>query len=300
MNKTSDSGFLRRYRCTVADAVWEAEFDEGFLSLTRRVGNAHNHAGIELIANQSGVSAILMADRSYKLKESDLLLIPSGIYHANDMDTQTGDRFCLRIYPPDSRWDSSNPLAALLSNMTEPICFSLPELLPLLASIRREMCENLPASEDMIHLLLKQCFVHLFRWASRDILYKKDTRFYPRKSEPEKERLKKIDFFFSLRYMQPVTLRELAEYLRISPTHTNRVLRSYYGCSFLEKLRDTRLHQARILLEQSTMSVNRVANEVGYSSIAGFYSAFRKAFGLTPSEYRIKKQKEAYQNENEL
>ncbi|MBQ7920972.1 MAG: helix-turn-helix transcriptional regulator [Clostridia bacterium] len=33
-------------------------------------------------------------------------------------------------------------------------------------------------------------------------------------------------------------------------------------------------------------TVNAIACEVGYASAAGFFSAFHKAFGMTPARYR--------------
>ena len=68
----------------------------------------------------------------------------------------------------------------------------------------------------------------------------------------------------------------------------NRILIEKYGQTFREKLRDARLHQARLLLESTELSVSVIAGEVGYSSAAGFFSAFHKAFGVTPMEYRMK------------
>ncbi|MCB1717996.1 MAG: GlxA family transcriptional regulator [Candidatus Competibacteraceae bacterium] len=50
--------------------------------------------------------------------------------------------------------------------------------------------------------------------------------------------------------------------------------------------RRLRLEQARSLLQQSGLSVTDIANQCGFSSLAGFSRAYRAQFGQAPSENR--------------
>lgn len=174
--------------------------------------------------------------------------------------------------------------------MTVPKQLIIPELLPVLAEIRREMLDNAPAAEEMIQAFLQECYVYLLR----HILLQtspEDLQTVLRPTPSSKlaaERIKKIERFFSQNYAAQVTLKDLADALYISTTQTNRILSEKYGQSFREKLRDTRLHQARLLLESTDRPASAIAAEVGYASATGFFAVFHKAFGVTPAEYRRK------------
>ena len=99
-------------------------------------------------------------------------------------------------------------------------------------------------------------------------------------------RSKRIDCFFSERYSEHVTLSDLAEALHLSKTQTNRILHAEFGVSFREKLRQTRLQEAKFLLCETDAAIDIIACKVGYESVSGFFSAFRAAFGMTPEQMR--------------
>lgn len=58
------------------------------------------------------------------------------------------------------------------------------------------------------------------------------------------------------------------------------------GTSFTALLADVRMETALGLLQGSTLSVNRIALEVGYACPSRFALRFRKRFGLAPSDLR--------------
>jgi AraC family transcriptional activator of mtrCDE len=57
-------------------------------------------------------------------------------------------------------------------------------------------------------------------------------------------------------------------------------------------LRDLRMRQAASLLSTSELSVNQIAQCVGYVSRSSFLRAFRSAYEIYPSEYRLRKSTE--------
>ena len=88
----------------------------------------------------------------------------------------------------------------------------------------------------------------------------------------------------------PIKASELAIKLNMSERRLNATFLENTGMSVFEYARDTRLRQAAHLLEQSELSVTRIAEETGYSSSANFATEFRKFWGKTPSEYRAQYQ----------
>lgn len=108
-------------------------------------------------------------------------------------------------------------------------------------------------------------------------------------SQEKRDRLAlsmQIDSFFAEKYGEPITISALAERLHYSPTHVNRLLKDFWGLTFGEKLKQTRLHKAKELLSTTTLSVGEIAEACGYSTLRGFELFFVKGTGLLPGQYR--------------
>lgn len=81
-------------------------------------------------------------------------------------------------------------------------------------------------------------------------------------------------------------LDEVAKRLCTSSRTLKRRLQQQ-GVSFQQLLDEVRQREAVRLLENPTLSVEEVANRIGYSSSANFTRAFRKWLGNTPGAYRV-------------
>ena len=47
-----------------------------------------------------------------------------------------------------------------------------------------------------------------------------------------------------------------------------------------------RMQNAKVFLEKSSFSIEKVASDVGYESLASFSKAFKRVIGKNPGEYR--------------
>ncbi|MDG0810747.1 helix-turn-helix transcriptional regulator [Cohnella rhizosphaerae] len=54
-------------------------------------------------------------------------------------------------------------------------------------------------------------------------------------------------------------------------------------------INEVRLQNAVLLLETNNWQVNEISEKVGFSSQSYFFKLFKKRFGTTPKDYRIKK-----------
>jgi len=71
----------------------------------------------------------------------------------------------------------------------------------------------------------------------------------------------------------------------LSRMHVNRRLRATTGCSTHNFICALRFRRARELLRQRSLPVSDVARAVGFRSPSHFAKAFRKRFGLSPTEF---------------
>jgi AraC-like DNA-binding protein len=87
---------------------------------------------------------------------------------------------------------------------------------------------------------------------------------------------------------KPLHLAQLAEHCGISPAYLCRLFRRHLGMTPAECQRQIRLNIARQLAEQTTLSAADIAYLVGYHNLAAFLRAFRKTFGRSITQLRLK------------
>lgn len=94
--------------------------------------------------------------------------------------------------------------------------------------------------------------------------------------------------FIQDRYMEKLSLDEIARAANLSSFHFARLFKRETGYAPHEYLIKTRLDKAKLLLSQSELPIKAIAFQTGYSSEAGFVTSFRANTGHTPGEFRSK------------
>lgn len=97
----------------------------------------------------------------------------------------------------------------------------------------------------------------------------------------------------SRNYMEPISLKELADACSFSETHFRRLFTEYMNMAPMEYLNLVRIRQACDLMKKSNYTMEEVAVRVGYVSVSTFNRNFRKIVGTSP--YQYKKNSDAYQ-----
>lgn len=88
-------------------------------------------------------------------------------------------------------------------------------------------------------------------------------------------------------YRDPdLDLNATAGAAHVSPSHLSRLIKRQTGQGFTRAVKNIRLETARILLRNSPKPVYLIAEEVGFSDAQYFSSEFKKAYGVTPQQYR--------------
>ncbi|SRR6266404_365607 len=83
-----------------------------------------------------------------------------------------------------------------------------------------------------------------------------------------------------------IRLNEIAEAATLSPSRLSHVFKDEMGISPGKYLRRIRMQKAGSLLATSRLSVKQIMAMAGYDNKSLFVRQFRKAFDVTPSEYR--------------
>ena len=104
-------------------------------------------------------------------------------------------------------------------------------------------------------------------------------------SEGVDARMTEIRNYIQTNY-QTVTLEELSEKFFLSKPYLSKYIREKSGSTFGELVKKARMKKARTLLKNSSMTVEAVAESVGYQNVEHFNRLFKKAYGITPLQLR--------------
>jgi AraC-like DNA-binding protein len=88
------------------------------------------------------------------------------------------------------------------------------------------------------------------------------------------------------RYVEPLTVADLARVAGLSPAHFSREFRRTFGEPPHQYLLTRRLERAAALLRNTDRTVTDICFAVGLTSVGSFTTSFRRVFGAAPLVYR--------------
>jgi AraC-like DNA-binding protein len=92
--------------------------------------------------------------------------------------------------------------------------------------------------------------------------------------------------FIEERYREPISLRDVARAVSLSPGHLTTVVGRKTGRTVQEWIAERRMAEARRLLVETDLAVEEVGRRVGYGDPVYFVRSFRRAHGTTPLGWR--------------
>ena len=94
-----------------------------------------------------------------------------------------------------------------------------------------------------------------------------------------------LDYIYSHTHYR-ITIREVAEYLRLSESYLSRLFKKEMGISFSQYILNLKIDKAKNLLRFSEYSIGEITYYLGFSNESHFIQTFQKRVGETPNRYR--------------
>ena len=86
-----------------------------------------------------------------------------------------------------------------------------------------------------------------------------------------------------------ITLDDLAEKFFLSKPYLSKYIKEKSGMTFGDLVKKIRMKKAKALLKSSNMTVENIAMSVGYQNVEHFNRLFKKAYDMTPMQFRNQK-----------
>ncbi len=85
---------------------------------------------------------------------------------------------------------------------------------------------------------------------------------------------------------EKLSVAEVARELNLSESHLRTLFRRHIGYSLGRYIRESRLMKASGLIHNSDLNLSEIASQCGFDSIYTFSRSFKRAHGMSPSDYR--------------
>ncbi|MGO4545758.1 response regulator [Paenibacillus sp. 2TAB23] len=100
--------------------------------------------------------------------------------------------------------------------------------------------------------------------------------------------IKAAQQFIDENYMYDLNLSMIAEKFNYNASYFSEIFKAKTGKAFIHYLNETRMGEAIHLLQNTTLTLWDIAELTGFSNASYFSSKFKRMYGVTPSEFRLR------------
>ncbi|MCQ2457541.1 MAG: AraC family transcriptional regulator [Clostridia bacterium] len=257
------------FRVWYADSPWKFEI--------------HRHSAVEVVLTLEGTVEVTVEGTCYTVREREVIIIPPDMSHEISMGE--GSRRLLFLYEPDGVYGLRDVKRAAKGLDRLFVLRDGADVLPEIRRLLLDIWQVYRTGEPMWNTWCYSCVLRIYALLGREYLrvQENDDR---NGSSVDPEVIAGAMSYINSHYRDDLTLDEVANFAGFSRYYFSRCFRQQTGYTFREYLSQKRLQVATDLLIRSRKSMQEVAEESGFGSVATFNRVFREARDCTPTQYR--------------
>ena len=252
----------------------------------------HGHQFLALIYFERGGGRQRIGPQKWELNAGDLFVIsPGEVHDASGLGEAAG--WMVEFWT--DAIGLADDAAAFLSWHANPLLYPFvrsasgkvarfdvpaedrPEWSRRLGLMDSELREKGPGYREAVRAYLTLILVHTARLA-QDVVEGLRVQ--------EQPVLADVFGFIEEHYAEPISLKDVARAVNLSPGYLTTRIRRHTGRTVLEWIQERRMAEARRLLVETDESVERIGARVGYEDPTYFARRFRSAHKATPASWR--------------
>lgn len=255
--------------------------------------NRQNIGVFDLLVVSKGCLYIAEADQKYEVRAGHFLILRPDSHHYSYMGCQEDSTHHWLHFQILGDWSVSNEVRTeyehdgpltLSPFATSTYRISLPQFakLPQLPKVI-QLINTLTQMNSHIHLpsvRLKQ--QALFQ----EVILLLSSAASEEAPSPQAICAERAASYLREHYKEPFSAANLASSINFHPVYIARCMKNVFGFSPSVYLIQLRVEQAKLLLLQTNLTIERIAEEVGFNQAAYFTACFTKIEGLSPRKYR--------------
>lgn len=251
---------------------------------------SHIHDEYELYYLIEGSGAYHIDGKEFSIKKGNLVVLNKNLIHRTFYEPdQAHERFLIEFKSNRITQQLEKFLNLELNNFFQKytgIYFVEPDqqlqILDLFKTILTETQQKTDHYQQVIALKLTELFLTIMRLERS---YSGDKHENPLKST--KERLvQKAIVFIHQHLTEEIQLQSIANALYVNKSYLSRVFKESTTLTTSEYINLERIRIAKRYLKISSLSIEEVAQDVGYRQNSYFIKVFKKYTELTPLQYR--------------
>lgn len=253
----------------------------------------HWHEELELGFLYRGNARILTTEAEYFLKEGDIFFVNCNSIHMLESTREDEETIeIVNLFHPillsghfHSVFDTKYIRPILTDQQIQVIVLKAEteaarKILELLQKIQE--LQNGENAEFFIRNYLSEAWYYLYMETMDNPMIKHHV------SSISQERIRTMISYICENYAEKITLEDIAACAGISTREATRSFKKSIGQSPIDYLTTYRLNNTKKLLRNTSDSIADIARENGFPDSAYYSRAFKKHFGLSPSEFRTK------------
>ena len=265
--------------------------------VTSRELALHWHEEMEITMIREGMSNYRVGERIFRAEEGDLILIPPYCVHSAyeiPGETMTSDSL---VFHPDLLGAQGQDLSA--SRYLRPLAegrLQMPEVIRTgdegyeeISEVFLNALECFQTRPPFYEILLKSELLQEIFLLFRNGYIREPLEM--RSVIENRRQLKTVLQFIAEHYRDKIKVSELAQLSGFSESYFMSFFKQNVGMSCISYINHYRVQRAANALEETTQPVMDIAMDNGFDNISYFNLQFRRAFGMTPREFRTRQRR---------
>lgn len=253
----------------------------------------HIHAGFEIQYVGSGSLVLHTEYGEFEAPHGSVIVIPPNNYHQISSKAQVFRRHCFSfsVFPNSeaetgNEYITYNRILSKLSRITILENEFLVDTMQRIMDIQQNSAGMGYKEYSLLTVFLTDMFTELENQLNKDKTAENNMLDGKKFNHFNEKQKYIIENCLADHFAAENPIRIIEDTLNTSKRNAARIVYSLFGENISDLVLKYRMKIAKMYIENSDLQLNEISEKVGYKTYVTFFTAFKKYYGISPTEYR--------------